>query len=273
MPLSHPLTTDTIALWRLNETSASANAIDVGPNGFTGVKGASDPAVETGAIGGARSFGLDAAASDYIFTVADDAVLQPENFTIACWVDIRTTSKPAGVTTAPICIKTQSAANDSFYLGSDAATNVNVITGRVVCTGSSGTDRVVQSSALANGYHHLALTFDGVSLQLYVDGVLQDTETSLGSGVLDYSSPSTLGIGADPDATGDHTPQIVDDLAIYSTAKSAAWIARAAAKRTALQSTCMSHLSMWTTYEQILMPATTWLSSTRYRKISSRTYG
>jgi len=217
--ISHPITTDLIALWRLDE-AATSNAIDVGPWGFTGVKSANNPGTQLGTIATARSFGDNA-----FFTIADAIKLKPAAFTVAFWIKILTATKPS--TNAPIVKKVRTATTPSFVI--QAGASADIIQAGVTTTEAPTTLKVANSTVLSLGWHHVAVTFDGAALSIYTDGVLNGTNTSLGSGIITYDTPGSLGIGADPASTADYTPHHLDDIAFYEQAKSLEWITRAAA--------------------------------------------
>src|SRR5207248_2463970 len=69
-------------------------------------------------------------------------------------------------------------------------------------------------------WHHLAATWDGATLRLYLDG--SQVSTAVGTGSINAST-QPLNIGRGP-ATGNYFSGAVDEVAIYGSALTAAQI-------------------------------------------------
>ncbi|MEE9366930.1 MAG: LamG-like jellyroll fold domain-containing protein [Dehalococcoidales bacterium] len=216
-PGPHPVSEDSIALWRLDEYASTADAVDDTGNGHTGAQTGAPPTATGNFLNWARSF----ATGDY-FTVTTAAALRPERFTLATWIYPLNTAQ-----LAQACLfRVPAAAGDSIRVDTDTTDNkfgCSILYDDL----SSGT--VTPANALsANAWHHVAVTWDGTTITLYHDGVAVDTDTA-GSGLLiEYATPGDINIGNDDsDAAADFFDGRIDDMAYYNSAKSAEWVRRA----------------------------------------------
>jgi hypothetical protein len=90
----------------------------------------------------------------------------------------------------------------------------DVVTGSSCCTNAVGRDGNIPLTS--NVWTHLALTYDGTAVQLFIDGVQVGSQPQ--SGVIDTGS-QPLHIGGDPHSTWGFTGMI-DELRIYNRALS-----------------------------------------------------
>ena len=77
------------------------------------------------------------------------------------------------------------------------------------------------TTLLANTWYHLAVTFDGATIKLYVNGVLNGSTPAVGS--LTWAASSPVNIGRFTGGTH-HVVGKLDEVAIYTTALSAAQV-------------------------------------------------
>ena len=90
--------------------------------------------------------------------------------------------------------------------------------------GSEGTARNIQSDeAVTAEWTHVATTYDGSTMRLYINGVLQSQTLNV-SGVLDTDSFTSVHIGQHP-TNGEYYDGLIDDMRIYDRALSADEIA------------------------------------------------
>jgi hypothetical protein len=90
-----------------------------------------------------------------------------------------------------------------------------------VLTGTTGTT-VAESTApfVVNVWHHLAGTYDGATMKMYLDGVLIDTEPKTGA-LVQTVAPLLLGGG---NGTGETFKGFLDEIRIWNVARTAAQI-------------------------------------------------
>ena len=106
--------------------------------------------------------------------------------------------------------------NDNYYLEADS-TDI-----RPATRAPSGSALFGTGKLSANAWTHLAGTYDGATLRLYVNGVLVSSRAQTGTIPI---STSPLQIGGDSNY-GQYFPGKIDEVRIYSRALSAADIQR-----------------------------------------------
>jgi hypothetical protein len=140
-------------------------------------------------------------------------------YTLECWIS------PAAAATAnyPIVIGKYNATGGWWlYLESSAQATPNAVTFERL--GSSGSD-ATSSDAVAyalpvNAWSHVAVSYDGTDLRIYVNGVQRDTTTSTRSVPNKTTAMTVGGAGGATDSFNGR----VDEVAVYPTALSAARI-------------------------------------------------
>ena len=194
-----------VAALGFNEGSGSS-AADASGNGNVGAIGTASWSTQ-GKFGNALSFNGTTAK----VTVADSASLRlTSGMTVEAWVF------PTAVTNTwrDVVVK----GNDDYYL---MATSTN--SSRPVGAGIFGgtKSRAIGPAALApNTWTHLATTYDGSLVRLYVNGVQVSSAAASGSIT---SSTRVLGIGGDP-IYGQYFAGRIDEVRIYNVPLSAAQI-------------------------------------------------
>lgn len=205
--------------WKCDETDVTASTV-----ANSGSTGSSDGSITNGTAGARGPWGEPAVqllGSGYIRSPVD--VVRPTSaITVALWWrqpaldDARLVWRPYGATWAAPYV-----AASLFINGS------GVPSGSVSI---SGTERVAAASSLvarAGEWHHSALTYDGTTLKVYLDGVLVASASVSGS--IDYGADPTTTrwhVGGSDLVAGDRLTGEVADVRIHDAAQSAAWVSR-----------------------------------------------
>ena len=194
-----------VAALAFNEGSGTS-AADASGNGNAGAKGSATWSTQ-GKVGNALSFNGTSAK----VTVADSASLRlTSGMTVEAWVF------PTAVSSAwrDVVVK----GNDDYYLMA-TSTNASRPVGAGIFGGTKS--RAIGTSALAlNTWTHLATTYDGTLVRLYVNGVQVSSAAATGTIA---TSTRVLGIGGDP-IYGQYFAGRIDEVRIYNAALSAAQI-------------------------------------------------
>lgn len=227
-----PLDADIIACYRLDESSSTDDAVDASGNGHTAAQAGSPSVIPAGMFGGARraaSATITSTSADR-FTVANHADFRPvSSVTLCAWVYLETILQNLSFQGA-VAGKLWSGAvsNQDFSYGLqlyNGGGEVHAWRAMVrLDTGGVGTAKyATQATNAIPGWNHLCMTWDGATLILYVNAAVADTETSATPNIL-YSTEA-FEIGNDFNSLVGYQ----DDVAIYSGAKSAEWVANIAA--------------------------------------------
>ncbi|MER6946557.1 LamG-like jellyroll fold domain-containing protein [Nonomuraea sp. NPDC000554] len=196
-----------VAAYGMNEGSGARVADSSGQNN-TGT--GSGTGWADGKYGKAASFN---GTSSWI-TVADAASLRlTTGMTLSAWVNPATVANWSTVVT-----KELSAGGVSYNLY--AANGVSVPSGWVQ-TSPGGHSTVSGLSPLpVNSWSHVALTYDGTALRLFVNGE-QVAQTSLSGNLYDDGSPLRIGGNA---IWGEYFSGLIDEVRVYKLAQTAAQI-------------------------------------------------
>jgi hypothetical protein len=188
-----------VAAYGFDEGSGTVVA-DASGNGNTGTA-ANTSWAAAGRFGKALSF--DGASSRV--TVPDSASLHLSSaFTLEAWVN------PATVSSAWRDLIEKG--NDNYYLMATSDSLGRPAGGAIV---GGATAQVFGSSTLATGtWTHLAATYDGSALRLYVNGTLAATTPRTGAVTV---SSAALTLGSDP-FYGQYFAGSLDEVRIYNTA-------------------------------------------------------
>ena len=197
-------------VWHLAEDPNAVGANDSTSNNNDGT----GSTMESGDLAiGKTGLNLDFLSNDYI-EVADATSLKPDYITVSAWI------KTDSVDGEAIVSKTEAGGYllSAWYPDTDYLYFTNRIDGTYYSASSS--------KALVNDstWHYVVGTYDGANVQIYVDGILQDTEPKIG--VIDHGdSPPALRIGAE---AGDDIQNCfngsIDEVRISDIARDSDWI-------------------------------------------------
>ena len=198
-PTSGPATAGLVAAFAFDEGSGTTVA-DQSGNGNNGTL-ANTTWAATGKYGKALSFN----GTSSRVTVPNSASLQlTTGMTLEAWVN------PTTVTNAWRDIIEKG--NDNYYLMGTTDHSIRPGGGGIV--GGSYGEAFGTAALAVNTWTHLAFTYDGSNLRLYVNGALVATQAKTGAIT---SSTSALTIGSDP-FYGQYFSGMIDDLRIYNIA-------------------------------------------------------
>jgi hypothetical protein len=189
--------------WNLDETSGGSAADSSGNNNLGTL--ANGPVWTSGRVGNGLSFD---GVNDYV-SLGDPASLRPSNvITLAAWVNFSNTSSNRQII----------AKDDSEYPLNETFLRINA-GGAIVC--SVGGVRVTVSPGVAIGqWTHLACTYDGANVRVYVNGSQRGSVPRTGP------IPDEVGVGWLIGARTPASPAIfmsgkLDEVRIYNRALSA----------------------------------------------------
>jgi prepilin-type N-terminal cleavage/methylation domain-containing protein len=149
--------------------------------------------------------------------VPDSEVLRPQRFTVEAWV-----YNPDTALSKTIINKRHGSGTfswRSYRLGYSSNPNVGY---EFNINDSSSAVSVYSRYSGKTGWHHVAGTYDGNSIKVYVDGMLKN-ENVIGPVTIDYYVPQSLYFG-DFDGGGYDNPVTLDNIRIYSKALPSAQI-------------------------------------------------
>jgi glucose/arabinose dehydrogenase len=197
-----PPATGLVGAWSFNETGATA--ADASGNGNTGtVSGATR-------VAGHDGNGLSFDGINDIVNVADSNSLDVNRMTLEAWV------RPTGLADWRAVILKEQPGQLVYALY--ASTDNGRPSGHVFTTG----DMMVRGPSIltANTWSHLALTWDGTTERLYVNGTQVATNPLAGNAV---TSTGALRIGGN-NVWGEWFSGLIDEVRVYNRALSAAEI-------------------------------------------------
>jgi hypothetical protein len=160
-----------VAYWRFDEDSGSVASDSVGPYHGT-LEGGAAFAPGEGIAGGAIS--LNRVTGDYV-TMGDVLDLADQDFTLSAW--IRTTDATDNYT---FVVSTHWPSSITGYLLGLNSHNGRWAAGKAGFFFSGSQDCVSSTTVNDGGWHHLAVVYrNGVDVQLYIDGALEDTRSAV----------------------------------------------------------------------------------------------
>ena len=144
-------------------------------------------------------------SDDYV-SIADNSAINPASVTVEAWVYIN--SNTTGFQYIVFKQNSRSTENESYCLYYDNSSNfVGIV------SSSAGNQRSVTSSDInLQEWNHIALTANGTEVKLYLNGILQGTNSN--SYALDYGS-NPLYLGRRDHATNDYLNGKLDDVRIW----------------------------------------------------------
>jgi len=168
----------------------------------------------TGMVG--QAFSLDG-VNDYV-SVANSTSLKPAQFTIDTWV--RATSFSTGNYNSVVSYGSLTGVENPYYIGLAAGIPA------FITQHTSGQNNLsAPSSITLNVWHHIAVSFDGSTKNMYVDGSLV-TSAGVANPIV-YGTDAPLLIGEDLDggaAAGIPFSGLIDEVEIFNRALSLAEI-------------------------------------------------
>jgi hypothetical protein len=196
-----PLPQGMVAFWR-GETDASDLIGGHSGTFYTGKTPTAPSVTPWGKVGGAFNFD----GTVYV-QVPSSAALKPPQMTAEAWVS---PAAPTGFNAVITCGSSTSN-DDTWYLG---------VTSGIPQFFSHGNDLLAAPSTIPmNQWTHLAITFDGTTKRLYVNGSVVASKPGPGALVYD-PAPVPVTIGADwaLNAPTDHFTGWVDEVSLYDRA-------------------------------------------------------
>ena len=160
--------------------------------------------------------------TDDFIMVKDSTTLRPKYITIACWVN------PAGFGIMAIMGKTTyaNAHGEQYGLSLTELTPAFSIKRNSGGALGAGWQQVNSSSAIPiNHWSHLAATWNGIALKIYVDGQLKKQNTEVPVGPIDNLSGGNLQVGRWLKKNPFHYAGKIDEIRIYDRALSSAEVA------------------------------------------------
>jgi hypothetical protein len=164
----------------------------------------------------------------YLFNSASDLISVP--YTNTHWPSYVTLSlwvNPSNIAKTTVQAMVGNLQNGGYHMlvNADGAANCPAGLKWVMYIGGGQRSNCIPKTILTDGvWSHIVGTYDGTDIKLYVDGVLQDTDTF--AGTIEYSSTTTpLCFGLNPassSCTGGNYPGSMDDVRLYNRAISQA---------------------------------------------------
>ncbi|MBN1764692.1 MAG: hypothetical protein JW860_05490 [Sedimentisphaerales bacterium] len=198
------------AYWRFEEGDGSVT-IDHSTNNLTAIlhpSAADGPEWTPGLIGNALRFDGE---DDYV-EVAPEPVLNVSFITMTAWIKINSFSSED-----MYVVNRQMTQSDTFSLYARESDNRWVA--RVRLNGEESTDVAVASNdPISSEWTHLAATYDGAALKMYLNGI-QQQEIVYHPGIIDPDYPGILRIGGHPEYDfNNNFNGLIDEVLIYNRA-------------------------------------------------------
>jgi Concanavalin A-like lectin/glucanases superfamily len=203
--------------WRLGESSGTTAVDEIGANNGTYIN--SPTLGDAGAIGGDSDTAITfAGTGNQGVNCGSVANYTTSDFTIEFWINAVSFASTANAVVCVVIFRGQYQQTGYYVgIGTDGSVGLN--------TNQSG---AIQSTGTAAGavsvltWNHIVITRQGSTVLIYVNGV--DVTSSAGTHTNPDSSPDQFVIG-DYNANGWTPNATMDEVAIYSTALSAARVA------------------------------------------------
>ncbi len=203
--------TDLVGAWGFEESSGAV-ATDSSGYGYDGT------------LGGAAARGLGHTGSgletDGVSGHVDLGGLDPfsDQLTIMMWVK----ADDFGVYDARLVSKSTSASEQDHYWMLSTFSNER-LRFRLKAGGSTSTLVANSGSLIAGQWHHVAATYDGSSMKLFLDGA--EVGSGAKSGIIDTDPAVSAWIGSNPGSPAQVFDGVIDDVKFFADALDAAQIA------------------------------------------------
>jgi hypothetical protein len=206
-----------LAWWQLDDASGSSTAADSSGNSHTGTATSVTFGSTNEAVTGNTSASFASGSTSHILTTYNPGPLSA--LSVEAWVNLNGLSQGANnprlaasshtdADSKGFQLMVTNGRQPQFWVGSGTAT----------ANASGGTVPV-------SGWAHLAGTWDGTTIRLYVNGVLAVTGAAAFSGSVAAGLASGIGLGYNPAYSGDYLNGLLAEVAVYGTALSAAQVA------------------------------------------------
>lgn len=171
----------------------------------------------TGKVGYGWDF--ESGDSDYV-DVNDDAVLGAgvSAFTVSAWY------KPESVGADRVIWNYMRPESTSYGMGNMFAASDNKLYCRSVTTAHALKQAVSTTTVSAGNWYHVACVYNGTHLAIWVNGALEGVAAMTGN-TDDYTSKHDIGRGYWGDAAQQYADGIIDELGIWTAAKTSSEIA------------------------------------------------
>jgi hypothetical protein len=192
-----------VGWWKLDDGQGTV-AVDSSGYGNDGVI-FGDPQWIEGIIGGALDFDGD---DDYIDCGSADILGNMSEITVAAWVTVRATTTQW---------MTAVAKGESAWRLGTVSYDPRFHFGMTIWTAPDASSIDGAITVALNEWHHMAGTFDGDNINVYVDGLFDasnDTTEPIGTNAL------SVFIGENPESRGRYWDGKIDDVRVYSRALS-----------------------------------------------------
>ena len=210
---SHPLASGLLACWRaLPDMERGTKWRDLA--------GKNDGTLVNGPVW--RADGLSFDGSSHYVSVADSPTLTPAAISVSAWIYVTggegtyrgIVTKGNGSNDQSFALQINNSTNRiEFWVSSNGTTIASVF----------GTTAFTAAAGNLNVWKHVTGTYDGTSYKIYVNGVLEGTDTVV-TGAL-WDSSSAISIGKWAGGFSDYFPGRMNDIRIYNRALSATEVA------------------------------------------------
>jgi len=214
------------AHWKFNQPEWDGTSGEVIDSSTQNNNGTAKNGATTSVKGKFSNAGDFDGTDDYLEIPISSSLNITDGITLEAWI------KPDTIpSNGRIVSKRYDATWDSPYIIYDLqiisasnAANMGITVGSTRYTVTSNTDSIT-----AESWHYLVGTYDGETIKIYIDGQYQNQNTAPSGDIAVNNEPLT--IGADNNGAGGYFDGLIDNVVIYSRAKSPAEIADGYAKR------------------------------------------
>ncbi|WP_218931926.1 LamG-like jellyroll fold domain-containing protein [Adhaeretor mobilis] len=207
------ITSNLVGHWKLDETSGTS-AADSSGSGRTGSLTGSPSWTSAGQIDG----GLDFETTDGVDRVDIPAFdVSGSNLTLSAWVKIETPLNDSRVITKS---EGTAASQQTWCMSVDETGEFDFR----VTAGGVWRRLQVPGVVATNQWYHLAATYDGTTMRVYVDGAQVGSQTHSPGGAIDAAPTRAIALGDSP-AGARPLDGVLDDVRVYERTLSGADIA------------------------------------------------
>jgi hypothetical protein len=149
--------------------------------------------------------------NDYV--VSSTAINLTNHFTVEAKINVTTPKDWAGIITS----KTQGSSDNSFQFG---LTSTGTLRAEIIGASGTANERKIYtgSTVLTGNWHHVAMTFDGTNLKLFVDGVAENVTKEDDDVIVNFNCNRNVIVGSER-SLGVFFEGTIDDARIWSVTK------------------------------------------------------